>query len=81
MAPKEQAPHKLLKKPENISELDRREFLKMGLWVTGVFAGGSIFSSVSEAAEVVPLETYRTKYPYQPHYCMVVRLYRGIGCQ
>jgi len=81
MMPKEQAPDRLLEKPENISELDRREFLKMGLWITGAFAGGSIFSAVSAAAKVFPHDTYAAKYPYKPHYCMVIRVDRCIGCQ
>lgn len=75
------AEKKLFDKPEKISEIDRREFLKMGLLITGVFAGGSVFSAVSAVAEIFPYDTYRTKYPYKPHYCMVIRVDRCIGCQ
>lgn len=72
---------KILKKPEKISAMDRREFLKIGLAVTGVFAGGTIVSAVSAAEKMFPSGTYAGKYPYKPHYCMVIRVDRCIGCR
>ncbi len=64
----------------SVSEMDRREFLKIGLAITGVFAGGSIVSVVSAAEKVFPQGAYRQKYPYRPHYCMVIRVDQCIGC-
>jgi Fe-S-cluster-containing dehydrogenase component len=72
---------KILAKSEKISEMDRREFLKIGLAITGVFAGGSIVSAVSAAEKIFPRGTYEEKYPYQPHYSMVIRVDRCIGCR
>lgn len=75
------AAEKLIKKSEKISEMDRREFLKIGLAVTGVFAGGSIVSAVSAAEKIFPPGTYMEKYPYKPHYSMVIRVDKCIGCR
>jgi len=72
---------KILEKAGKISELDRREFLKIGLVVTGVFAGGTIVSAVSAAEKVFPQDSYAEKYPYKPHYSMVIRVDRCIGCR
>ncbi|PKN70991.1 MAG: twin-arginine translocation pathway signal protein [Deltaproteobacteria bacterium HGW-Deltaproteobacteria-12] len=72
---------KILEKSGRISELDRREFLKIGLAVTGIFAGGSIVSAVSAAERLFPSGTYAEKYPYQPHYSMVIRVDQCIGCR
>lgn len=72
---------KILKKTGKISEMDRREFLKIGLVVTGVFAGGTIVSAVSAAERIFPQDSYGEKYPYKPHYCMVIRVDRCIGCR
>lgn len=72
---------KILTKSEKISEIDRREFLKIGLAITGVFAGGSIVSAVSAAEKVFPLGSYAEKYPYKPHYSMVIRVDQCIGCR
>jgi tetrathionate reductase subunit B len=72
---------KIFKKSERISELDRREFLKIGLTITGVFAGGTIVSAVSAAEKVFAPGAYADQYPYKPHYCMVLRVDRCIGCR
>lgn len=72
---------KIYKKPEKISEMDRREFLKIGLAITGVFAGGTIVSAVSAAEKIFPQDSYAEKYPYKPHYCMVIRVDQCIGCR
>ena len=70
---------KILAKSEKISEMDRRDFLKIGLAITGVFAGGSLVSAVSAAEKIFPRGTYEEKYPYKPHYSMVVRVDQCIG--
>jgi len=49
--------------------------------VTGVFAGGSIVSAVSAAEKIFPQGSYAQKYPYKPHYSMVIRVDQCIGCQ
>ena len=72
---------KILAKSEKISEMDRRDFLKIGLAITGVFAGGSLVSAVSAAEKIFPRGTYEEKYPYKPHYSMVVRVDQCIGCR
>lgn len=65
-----------------ISSAERRTFLKLGLAITGVYLGGSVLSLVSvgaaHAADVVP-ET--GKYPYNPHYTMVLRERLCIDCE
>ncbi len=55
---------KIFKNSEKISEMDRRDFLKIGLVITGVFAGGSIVSAVSAAEKIFPSGSYEEKYPY-----------------
>lgn len=68
--------------PGKLSVLERREFLKMGLVVTGVFAGGSILSLVSNAEKVfASAREFAEKYPYKPHYSMVVRQNLCIDCE
>jgi protein NrfC len=62
--------------------LERREFLKMGFVVTGVFAGGSILSLVSNAEKVfASAGEFAEKYPYKPHYSMVIRQNLCIDCE
>jgi len=61
---------------------ERRKFLKMGLAVTGVYLGGSVLSLVTaervQAGNLVPEEG---KYPYNPHYSMVLREHLCIDCE
>ena len=71
---------KLTKTSGSISEMDRREFLKIGLVITGVFAGGSLMSVASAAEKVFPNGSITQKYPYKPHYSMVIRVDQCIGC-
>lgn len=62
--------------------LERREFLKMGFIVTGVFAGGSILSLVSNAEKVfASAGEFAGQYPYKPHYSMVIRQNLCIDCE
>ena len=72
---------RILEKTEIPSEMDRRDFLKIGLVITGVFAGGSIASVVSAAEKTFPRGSYAQKYPYKPHYAMVIRVDQCIGCR
>lgn len=65
-----------------VTSLERRTFLKMGLLITGVFAGGQIFSVVSNVNEVFASSTdFLEKYPYSPHYSMVIRQGLCIDCE
>ncbi len=65
-----------------IKEIERREFLKLGLAITGVFAGGSLLSVVSQFDRVFASEEeYLEKYPYKPHYSMVIQQDRCIDCE
>jgi len=67
---------------DNVSSEERRTFLKMGLAITGVFAGGQILSVVSKVNEVFASTTdFVEQYPYSPHYSMVVRQGLCIDCE
>lgn len=65
---------------ENVSNQERRDFLKMGLAITGIFAGGTIFSAVSTFNRAQAAE-FAKKYPYSPHYSMVMQQHRCIDCE
>jgi len=66
----------------SVSPMERREFLKIGLAITGVFAGGTLFSAVSNINRVFASpEEMAEKYPYKPHYSMVLRQSRCIDCE
>jgi len=60
---------------------ERREFLKIGLKITGVLAGGSVLSLISNIDQAYSLDIFRDKYPYKPHYAMVLRQDRCIDCE
>lgn len=69
---------------ESVTSHERRKFMKLGLAITGVYAGGKILSlsslvgtaNASEGgAEIVK------KYPYNPHYSMVIRQSLCIDCE
>jgi protein NrfC len=65
-----------------VNEIERREFLKLGLIITGVFAGGSLLSVVSQFDKVFASEEeYVQRYPYKPHYSMVIQQDRCIDCE
>lgn len=71
-----------MKSGNKISSMQRREFLKIGLAVTGVVAGGTALSLVSNINEVFATpEEFAKKYPYKPHYGMVIRQNRCIDCE
>ncbi len=67
---------------ENLACEERRHFLKMGLAVTGVFAGGTVLSLVSavDKAYATPGQ-YTENYPYKPHYSMIMHVDRCIDCE
>jgi protein NrfC len=65
-----------------VTEIERRDFLKIGLAITGVFAGGTILSAASVVDKVfASQEDYTTKYPYKPHYSMIIRQDNCIDCE
>jgi tetrathionate reductase subunit B len=66
---------------EPLSDKERRDFLKMGLIVTGIFAGGTLLSLVSNVRRIFPPGAYQEEYPYKPHYSMVIRQDRCIDCK
>lgn len=69
-------------KPETLPSRERRNLLKMGLAVTGVYLGGTILSLTSVksvlAEGVVPK---KGQYPYDPHYSMVIREHLCVDCE
>lgn len=68
--------------PETLPLRERREFLRMGLMVTGVLAGGSLLSLVSNArSSFASAGEFLKQYPYKPHYSMVMRQNLCIDCE
>ncbi|NDY42038.1 4Fe-4S dicluster domain-containing protein [Dissulfurirhabdus thermomarina] len=68
---------------DTLPSAERRRFLRLGLTVTGVFAGGTVLSLTSSRparGALVGGEMLR-KDPYKPHYSMVIREDRCIDCQ
>jgi protein NrfC len=69
-------------KPESlgsIPEIERRNFLKMGFVVAGVFVGGKVLSLVSAVDK--SFASTKEKYPYKPHYSMLIYQNRCIDCE
>lgn len=68
--------------PDTLPSQERRNLLRIGLAVTGVYLGGKVLSltSVTDAFanNVVPK---RGKYPYSPHYAMVIREHLCVDCE
>lgn len=70
--------------PGSLPSKERRNFLKLGFAVTGVYLSGSILTlaSVKNVAgmgnSVVPKAG---DYPYSPHYTMVIREHLCIDCE
>ncbi len=62
---------------------ERRRFLQFGLTVTGVFLGGSVLSlaSANKAQGALGGMTPAKKFPYKPHYTMVIRQNRCVDCE
>ena len=65
-----------------VGAIERRAFLKLGLAITGVFAGGKVLSITSMLGKDAHASTeYFKKYGYGPHYSMVIRQNLCIGCE
>jgi len=68
---------------EQVSCGERRRFLRLGLKITGVLAGGSVLALVPAQAvrsELLGASVVGT-YPYQPHYAMIIYKDRCIDCE
>ena len=67
---------------DDLSSKERRQFLKMGFLITGVYLGGRVLS-LTGTAEAAPSTTVpqEGEYSYSPHYTMVVREQRCIDCE
>jgi protein NrfC len=67
---------------KSVTAMERRDFLKLGLAVTGIFAGGTLLSAASVVDEVFSSsEAYAAEYPYKPHYSMLIRQDNCIDCE
>lgn len=69
---------------ESVTPQERRKFLKLGLAVAGVYAGGKILSLTSLVGEAHASGAgteFVKKYPYNPHYSMVIRQSLCIDCE
>jgi tetrathionate reductase subunit B len=68
--------------PNVVSVMERRQFLKIGLTITGIFAGGTVLSLASNVSNIfASSKEFKEQYPYKPHYSMVIRQDRCIDCQ
>lgn len=67
----------------SVSSRERRNFLRLGLAIGGVYAGGTILSLTSSVgtAKASGGASGITKYPYNPHYSMVIRQSLCIDCE
>lgn len=68
-----------------VTDKERRAFLKLGLKITGVVAGGTMLSTVSlltdrARADELNLRWYEPS-KYKPHYCMVIRQNLCVDCE
>lgn len=65
-----------------VTPMERRTFLKIGLAITGVYAGGKVLSLISNRGQAQAINFYPDReYPYNPHYAMVIRQDRCIDCE
>ncbi|MCX7914179.1 MAG: 4Fe-4S dicluster domain-containing protein [Thermodesulfovibrionales bacterium] len=65
--------------PDSISKIERRKFLKMGFAITGLLLGGKILSLTSVVDKGYAFQ--KEKYPYKPHYSMLIYQNRCIDCE
>lgn len=66
----------------SITEMERREFLKLGFLITGVFAGGSLLSLTSVVNQAFgATKQFSHQYPYKPHYSMLIKQNLCIDCE
>ncbi|MFC1769598.1 4Fe-4S dicluster domain-containing protein [Nitrospirota bacterium] len=69
-------------KDENITDSERRTFLKYGLLITGVFAAGKLLSVVPDIKDAYASDLMDREYNgYSPHYSMVIRQNLCIDCE
>ena len=68
---------------DHLPLLERRTFLRAGLAITGLFMGGTILSltSVRNAESAIGSMPKNEKYPYKPHYSMVMRQNLCVDCE
>ena len=73
---------------ESVTVQERRKFLKLGLAVAGVYAGGKILSLTSVIGKAHAAGggveggiDFVKKYPYNPHYSMVIRQALCVDCE
>ena len=68
---------------EHLPSLERRTFLRAGLAITGLFMGGTVLSltAVGNAESAVGAMPKNEKYPYSPHYSMVMRQNLCVDCE
>jgi protein NrfC len=74
---------KLENNTRKVSLEERRRFLKLGLKITGVLAGGAVLSLVPverAASELLGASVVGT-YAYEPHYAMIIYKERCIDCE
>ncbi|MBI5675533.1 MAG: 4Fe-4S dicluster domain-containing protein [Nitrospirae bacterium] len=65
-----------------VSKIERREFLKIGFLITGVFAGGTVLSLASNIrGAFASTGEFTEKYPYKPHYSMLIRQNLCVDCE
>ena len=64
-----------------VSKMERREFLKLGFMITGVFAGGTVLSLASHINTFASVQEFTAQHPYKPHYSMLVRQNLCIDCE
>lgn len=65
-----------------VTPVERRTFLGIGLTITGVLAGGRALSVASIVDEAfASSQDFIEKYPYKPHYSMVIRQGLCIDCE
>lgn len=68
-----------LESPDSLPAMERRKFLKMGFAVAGVLAGGKVLSLISIVDK--SFASAKEKYPYKPHYSMLIYQNRCIDCE
>ncbi len=69
---------------EQLPSQERRNFLKLGFAVTGVYLGGTVLSLVSTFDADAAIRQGipdGCEWPYSPHYTMVIRERRCIDCE
>lgn len=65
----------------SVTSRERRNFLKLGFAIAGVYAGGKILGLTSLVATSHATTSIVEKYPHNPHYSMVMRVSLCIDCE